>query len=235
MFFPLSPYRDSRPRPVKGQVERTSRSKLVGYTSSTSRFMILVVLGLVSFTCAAPLQPEPAPTPTTTPSLVASTLYSSSSSSSSSSSTAIAPAPSFVPRNPVGSESSKSAARQSFKVQFSDRTSNDNEFIQEPIRQLLELANIKVSRFIGAPKDDEQYIDFELPRSNSLREIQYHGYIWNTHTEHEYGRAAANKPGYQYDKSGLCGNLQVLRMVNHVLEITKVFEVENNKVILNKL
>ncbi|KAJ3741272.1 hypothetical protein DFH05DRAFT_1505395 [Lentinula detonsa] len=75
MFSTLSPYRDSRPRsdrPVRGQVERTStsRSKLVGY--STTRFMILVVLGLVSFACAAPLQPEPtAPTPTTAPSLAA--------------------------------------------------------------------------------------------------------------------------------------------------------------------
>ncbi|KAJ3741273.1 hypothetical protein DFH05DRAFT_325143 [Lentinula detonsa] len=160
MFSPLSPYRDSRPCPVKGQVERTSRSKLVGH--STSRFMILVVLGLVSFACAAPLQPEPAPIPTTTPSLVASTLYSSSSSSSSSTAIALTPSESFIPRSPVESGNSNSAALGPFDVQFTDTRSNDNVFLQEPMKQLLKLANIKVSKFIGVPFGPETDVYFQL-------------------------------------------------------------------------
>ncbi|KAJ3795695.1 hypothetical protein GGU11DRAFT_211258 [Lentinula aff. detonsa] len=90
-------------------------SPLAGY--STSRFTILVVLGLVSFACAAPLQPKP--TPTTTPGLATFTLKPSSSSSSSSSlllssssspSTAIALTPSFVPRTNTDSKSKLSTS-----------------------------------------------------------------------------------------------------------------------------
>ncbi|KAJ3992335.1 hypothetical protein F5050DRAFT_1811589 [Lentinula boryana] len=131
MFSTLSPYWNSSPRSDRVrdrvQVER-SPSKFVGYSSS--RFIILVVLGVVSFVSAAPLQPEP--TPTATPSLVASTLKSSSSSSllssslSSSPSTAIALTPSFVPRtNPEDSENS---IHETFTVGFLNKTSNDNEF-----------------------------------------------------------------------------------------------------------
>ncbi|KAJ3728966.1 hypothetical protein DFJ43DRAFT_1084056 [Lentinula guzmanii] len=247
MFSTLSPYRDSRPRsdrPVRGQVEGTSRSKLVGY--STSRFMILVILGLVSFVCAAPLQPEPAPTPTsTTPSLVASTLYSSSSSSSSSSSTAIALTPSFVPRtdpedstlNPEDSESSdsESAALGPFDVQFTDTRSNDNMFLQKPMKQLLKLANIKVSKFIGVPFGPETDIYFELRREGK---IVYHGAISNS--EQELSKATASQRGYQFKKNGLCGYVNAQVAVKRgrlgiVYETSELFKVKNNKVISNTL
>ncbi|KAJ3979661.1 hypothetical protein F5890DRAFT_1569268 [Lentinula detonsa] len=235
MFSPLSPYRDSRPRPVKGQVERTSRSKLVGH--STSRFIVLVVLGLVSFACAAPLQPEPtAPTPTTTPSLVASTLYSSSSSSSSSTAIALTPSESFIPRSPVESGNSNSAALGPFDVQFTDtRLSNDNVFLQEPMKQLLELANIKVSKFIGVPFGPETDVYFQLRHEGK---IVYHGAISNS--KQELSKATASQPGYRFKESGLCGyvNAQVAVKRGHlgiVYETSELFKVENNKVISNTL
>ncbi|KAJ3790466.1 hypothetical protein GGU10DRAFT_329107 [Lentinula aff. detonsa] len=239
MFSPLSPYRDSRPRsdrPVRGQVERTSRSKLVEY--STSRFIVLVVIGLVSFACAAPLQPEPAPTPTTTPGLATSTLYSSSSSSSSlSSSTAIALTPSFVPRtDPEDSTlNSRSAALGPFDVQFTDTRSNDNEFLQEPMKQLLKLANIKVSKFIGVPFGPETDIYFELRREGK---IVYHGAISNS--EQELSKATASQTGYQFKENGLCGYVNALVAVKRgrlgiVYETSELFKVKNNKVTVNKL
>ncbi|KAJ3988173.1 hypothetical protein F5890DRAFT_584870 [Lentinula detonsa] len=210
MFSTLSPYWNSCPRSHRGrvQVER-SRSKLVGYTS-TSRFTILVVLGLVSFVCAAPLQPEP--TPTTTPTLVTSTLNSASSSSSSSLSsslsTAIALTPSFVPR--TNQEASKNSKSQTFAVKFIDQNSNDNGFIQEPVRKLLKLANIEVSDFIGAPEALDPH-DHGQHYFNLLQggKIQYSGAI---------------------DESGLCGYLTVVHTVNGQSKIITVFKVEDNEV-----
>ncbi|KAJ3795694.1 hypothetical protein GGU11DRAFT_211347 [Lentinula aff. detonsa] len=237
MFSPLSPYRDSRPRsdrPVQGQVEWTSRSKLVGY--SMSRFMILVILGLVSFVCAAPLQPEPAPTPTTTPSLVAFTLKPSSSSSASSSLSSSSPstatakfAPTFFPRT---NESKSKSESKTFTVRFKDTTSNDNQFIQQPIQQLLAHANIQVTRFIGTPNtEDEEDYNFDLVDSSGV--AKYWGEIWDE--DHAIQKNDGDKPGYRYDATGLGGRLSVEREVKGKVELIEVFEFRENEITVNKL
>ncbi|KAJ3992337.1 hypothetical protein F5050DRAFT_1715368 [Lentinula boryana] len=209
-------------------------SPLAGY--STSRFIILVVLGLVSFACAAPLQPEP--TPTTTPSLATFTLkpssssssYSSSSSlssSSSSPSTAIASTSSFVPRtNP---EASKNTKYKTFAVSFLDTRSDDNKFIQEPIRQFLELVNIEVSSFIGTPNflgtsEHNREFHFELIRDGRQ---EYYGAIGDRNLVID--KVAANKPGYHYDGSGLYGSLTVVGSHGPLAPHTVVFKVEDRK------
>ncbi|KAJ3992339.1 hypothetical protein F5050DRAFT_1811594 [Lentinula boryana] len=203
-------------------------SPLAGY--STSRFIILGVLGLVSFACAAPLQPEP--TRTATPSLATFTLKPSSSSSSlSSSPSTITPLPpSFVPRtNPEPIKNSNSKPK-TFTIHFRDTTSNNNQFIQQPIQQLLAHANIQVSSFIGTPNtEDEKDYNFYLLDPSGME--RYYGEIWDEH--HEIDKAA--KPGYHYDGIGLGGRLSVERIVKGKVELTEVFEVRKNKITVNEL
>ncbi|KAJ3979662.1 hypothetical protein F5890DRAFT_1545651 [Lentinula detonsa] len=251
MFSPLSPYRDSRPRsdrPVWGQVERTtsSRSKLVGH--SMSRFMILVVLGLVSFACAAPLQPEPtAPTPTTAPtftltpsssSSLSSSLSSSSSSLSSSSSSpsmATASAPTFFPRTNSETSTNSKSESKTFTVRFKDTTTgNDNKFIQQPIQQLLAHVNIKVDKFIGYPTTkDEPEADYDFDLVDSSGVVKYWGEIWDE--DHAIQEDNGDKPGYQYDPVGLGGRLSVEREVKGKVEFIEVFEFRESTITVNKL
>ncbi|KAJ3979659.1 hypothetical protein F5890DRAFT_1589293 [Lentinula detonsa] len=195
-------------------------SPLAGY--STSRFIILVVLGLASFACAAPLQPKP--THTTTPSLATFTLKPSSSTSSSLSSsslsTAIALTPSFIPRTNTNSKT--------FDVSFLDTRSDDNKFIQEPIRQFLELVDIEVSSFIGTPnflgtKHDRDF-HFELIRDGRQ---EYYGAIGDRNLAID--KVAATKPGYSYDGSGLYGSLTVVGSHGPLAPHTVVFRVKDRK------
>ncbi|KAJ3728965.1 hypothetical protein DFJ43DRAFT_489751 [Lentinula guzmanii] len=235
MFSTLSPYQDSRPRsdrPVRGQVERTSRSKLMGY--STSRFIVLVVLGLVSFVCAAPLQPEPASTPTTAPTFTlkpSSSSSSSSSLSSSSPSTATARfAPTFFPRTNSKSESES----KTFTVRFRDTSSNDNIFIQQPIEKLLAHVNFKVDKFIGYPTTkDELEADYDFDLVDSSGVVKYWGEIWDD--DHAIQKVDGNKPGYQYDPVGLGGRLSVEREVKGKVEDIEVFEFRENTITVNEL